>query len=346
MADSDGSPQRDDCHHRRSRSRSPVYLEWVGETPAEREERRLAEAVVLVGPPAEHPRATTADTGPSTQEPEPAEVTALAVEAPSSAAPPQEGASDAWGAETAAPASHAAAPTAAPGTPPTRGVLLAQEPGASPSAAAAAGGSGEGARGVATAAPASRATASAGHAAGEVGEGPRTGHRRLAGGCRSSSSGQGGCEVTRPRQPHPHPHQPSQAVRPQALPPWADAARPPPGARALAARRHAAAAAKAAGRPARDPGRRGRRAGRAACQPQERGAGDRKRQGNCPGHTRQGARAQQRRRTERGQRTARLRAGSREGARAREGRAGARAGRPGAWSGARDGGRAGRPGRG
>ena len=51
MADSDGSPQRDDRHHRWSRSRSPVSPEWTGETPAEREERRLAEAAVLVGPP-------------------------------------------------------------------------------------------------------------------------------------------------------------------------------------------------------------------------------------------------------------------------------------------------------
>ena len=33
MADSDGSPQRDDLHHRRSRSRSPVSPEWTGETP-------------------------------------------------------------------------------------------------------------------------------------------------------------------------------------------------------------------------------------------------------------------------------------------------------------------------
>ena len=51
MADSDGSPARSDRHHRRSRSRSPVSPEWTGETPAEREERRLAEAAVLVGPP-------------------------------------------------------------------------------------------------------------------------------------------------------------------------------------------------------------------------------------------------------------------------------------------------------
>ena len=72
MADSDGSPQRDNRHHRRSRSRSPVSPEWAGETPAEREERRQAEAAMLVGPPAGQPRAASADTGPSTQEPKPA----------------------------------------------------------------------------------------------------------------------------------------------------------------------------------------------------------------------------------------------------------------------------------
>ena len=153
MADSDGSPQRDHRHHRRSRSRSPPFPEWTGETLAEREERRLAEAAVLVGLP------------PPAREPEPAEVTASAAQAVSPAAPPREGAPDAQEAETAAPASHAAAPTAAPGTPPTRGVAPAQEPGASPRAAAAAEESEKGARGVATAAPAGRATASADHAA-------------------------------------------------------------------------------------------------------------------------------------------------------------------------------------
>ena len=153
MADSDSFPQRDDRHHRPSRSRSPVSPEWTGETPAEREERRLAEAAVLVGLPL------------PAQEPEPAEVTALATQAASPAAPPREGTPDAREAETTAPASHDAAPTAAPGTPPTRGVAPAQEPDALPRAAAAAEGSEEGARGVATAAPASRATASAGHAA-------------------------------------------------------------------------------------------------------------------------------------------------------------------------------------
>ena len=107
--------------------------EWTGETLAEREERMLAEAAVLVGPllPA--------------QEPEPAEVTAPAAQGASPAAPPREGAPDAQEAETAAPASHAVAPTAAPGTPPTRGVAPAQEQGASPRAAAAAEESEEGA---------------------------------------------------------------------------------------------------------------------------------------------------------------------------------------------------------
>ena len=66
MSDSDGSPQQNDHHHRPSRSRSPVSPECAGETPAEREEQRLAEAVVPVGPPAGQPRAASADTGPST----------------------------------------------------------------------------------------------------------------------------------------------------------------------------------------------------------------------------------------------------------------------------------------
>ena len=42
MSDCDGSPQQDDRHHRRSRSRSPVSLGCAGETLAEREERLLA----------------------------------------------------------------------------------------------------------------------------------------------------------------------------------------------------------------------------------------------------------------------------------------------------------------
>ena len=118
-----------------------------------------------VRPPAGQPRAASADTGLSTQEPERAKVTAPAAPTARPAAPPRGGGPDARGAETAAPASPAAAPTAAPGTPPTRRVAPAQESGASPRAAAAAEGSREGARGVATAAPTSRATTSAGHAA-------------------------------------------------------------------------------------------------------------------------------------------------------------------------------------
>ena len=78
MSDSDGSPQRDDCYHRRSRSRSPVSPGCAGETLAEREERRLAEAAVLVGPPAGKPRAASADTRPSIRGPAPAEETAPA----------------------------------------------------------------------------------------------------------------------------------------------------------------------------------------------------------------------------------------------------------------------------
>ena len=48
MSDSDGSPQLDDCHQRRSRSRSPVSPRYAGETLGEREGRQLAEASVPV----------------------------------------------------------------------------------------------------------------------------------------------------------------------------------------------------------------------------------------------------------------------------------------------------------
>ena len=158
MADSDGFPQRDDRHRRHSRSRSPVSSpEWTGETLAEREERRLAEAAVLVGPP------------PPAREPGPAETAAPAAQAASPAAPPRP---DAQQAETAA--SHAAAPAAAPGTPPTRGAAPAQEPGESPRAAAAAEESKKGARGVATdPARAACASPAAAPAAGENDEGVR-----------------------------------------------------------------------------------------------------------------------------------------------------------------------------
>ena len=113
VSDSDGSPEQNDRHHRCSRSRSPVSPGYAGETLAEQEERRLAEAVVPVGPPAGQPWAASADTGPSTQGPVPAELTTPAIQAASPAAPPREGAPSAQGAETAAPASSAAAPTAA-----------------------------------------------------------------------------------------------------------------------------------------------------------------------------------------------------------------------------------------
>ena len=164
MYDSDGPPQREDRHHRWSCSCSPVSPGCAGETLAEREERKLAEAAVLFGVPAGQPRAASADTGPSTQGPAPAEETASAAQAASFAAPPQEGAPGAQGAETAAPASRAAAPTAAPGALPAWGVAPAQAPGALPGATASAEEGGESAQGVDTAALASRATAPAGHA--------------------------------------------------------------------------------------------------------------------------------------------------------------------------------------
>ena len=138
MSHSAGSPQQDHRHHRRSCSRSPVSPGCARETPDKREERRLAEAAVLVGPPAGQPRAASAYTRVSTGGPARAVETASAAQAASPAAPPREGAPNARGAETAAPASRAAAPTAAPGAPPARGVDPAQDPGALPGAAAAA----------------------------------------------------------------------------------------------------------------------------------------------------------------------------------------------------------------
>ena len=146
MSDAEGSPQQDDRHHRRSRSRSPVSPGCAGETLVERNERRLAEAAVPVGPPAGQPRAAPADTEPSTWGPAPAKETAPAAQAAGSAAPPPEGAQGPQGAETAAPASRAAAPTAAPGGPPVPGVAPARAPGALPGAAAAAAEGREGAK--------------------------------------------------------------------------------------------------------------------------------------------------------------------------------------------------------
>ena len=69
MSDSDGPPQQDSRHHRRSPSRSPVSPGYAAETNAERKERPLAEAAVLVGPPAGRPQAAPNDPEPAAQEP-------------------------------------------------------------------------------------------------------------------------------------------------------------------------------------------------------------------------------------------------------------------------------------
>ena len=149
MSDSDGSPQRNDRHHRPSRYRFPVSLGFAGETPAEREERRLAEAAVLVGPPSGQPQAARASLEPAAQEPVPAGEATPATQAAGPAAPPPEEAPGAQGAETAGPASDATAPaghTAAPSKPPAHGTGPARAPSASPGAAAAAAGGREGAK--------------------------------------------------------------------------------------------------------------------------------------------------------------------------------------------------------
>ena len=122
MLDSDGSPQRIDRHHRRCRSSFPVFRGCAGETPSEREERRLAEAAALVRPPAEQPLAAPSDPEPPAPVPVPGKEAAPAAQAVAPAAPPAGGAPDAppdrpHGAATAALAGHAAAP----GTPPARG---------------------------------------------------------------------------------------------------------------------------------------------------------------------------------------------------------------------------------
>ena len=149
QSDSDGSPQLDERHDRRSRSRSPVSPGYAGETLAELEERRLAEAAVQVGQPAGEPRAAPADPKPSTKGPAPTEETAPAAQAANPAALPTEGAPGAQRAETAAPAGHATAPAdhaAAPGTPPAQGVAPARARSASPGAATAAAGGRQGAK--------------------------------------------------------------------------------------------------------------------------------------------------------------------------------------------------------
>ena len=111
MSDSEGSSQPDDRHHRRSRSRSPVSPGYAGETVAEREQRWLAGAAVLVGPPAGQPQAAPNDPELLAKEPLPAEEAAPAAQAAAPAAPPPEEARDAHKIETAAPTSRAAAPS-------------------------------------------------------------------------------------------------------------------------------------------------------------------------------------------------------------------------------------------
>ena len=106
----------------------------VGESLAEHEERQLAEAGVLVGPPAGQPQAAPSDPGPPAQDPVPAWEAVPAAQAAASAAPPPEEAADAKGAATAAPAGRAAAPS----TPPARQTGPMRAPSASLGAATAA----------------------------------------------------------------------------------------------------------------------------------------------------------------------------------------------------------------
>ena len=142
MSDSNGSPQRDDRHHRRSRPRSPVSPGCAGETPPERKERRLVEAAGPVWPPAEQPQAPPSDPEPPVSEPVPAGEAAPAAQATALAVPPPGGAGDAHGAATTHPASHAIAP----GTPLARGTGPARARRASPGRAASAAEGREGAK--------------------------------------------------------------------------------------------------------------------------------------------------------------------------------------------------------
>ena len=113
MSDSDGSPQLDGRHHRRSCSRSPVspqqdehHRRWscsrspvspgrAGKVPMEREEGQLAEARIPVGPPAEQPQAGPSHLKPPAPDPVPAEEAAPAAQDVAPAAPPPGGALDA-----------------------------------------------------------------------------------------------------------------------------------------------------------------------------------------------------------------------------------------------------------
>ena len=118
MSDSDGSPQRYNRHHRRSRSRSPVAPGCVGETPVKCDARQLPEAAVPVELLAKQPQAAPDDPEPPAPEPVPARKAAPAARAAAPAAPPRPAPPRMnQGAAAAALASHATAP----GTLPARG---------------------------------------------------------------------------------------------------------------------------------------------------------------------------------------------------------------------------------
>ena len=136
MSDSDGSPQRNDRHHRRYRSRSPVSPGYAAAGGGHGARRATGGAA-------------PANPEPPAQEPAPAEEAAPAAQAANPAAPPPEGAPGTQGAETAAPASRATAQTdhaTAPGTPLAQGAGRERALGASPRAAAAAVGGRDGAK--------------------------------------------------------------------------------------------------------------------------------------------------------------------------------------------------------
>ena len=90
MSDSDGSPQRGDRHHTRSRSRSPVFPGCAGEIPAEREERQLVVTEVPLGPSGGQPQAAPSDTEFPTPDPAPAGEAAPAAQTAAPTAPPPE----------------------------------------------------------------------------------------------------------------------------------------------------------------------------------------------------------------------------------------------------------------
>ena len=88
MSHSNGFPPQDDRLQRRSRSCSPVSAGCAGKTAAEREERRLAEAAVLVRPPAAQLQAALSDPEPPAPELAPGWEAAPATQAAAPATPP------------------------------------------------------------------------------------------------------------------------------------------------------------------------------------------------------------------------------------------------------------------